>query len=374
MRTLSEGLVEAGHEVVVAYAKPRADDAFREFVATGSERGPGTLRFVPIEAVRPVAPVSDARAVRQVLRILRREGPFDVVHGHSSKGGAIGRIAALLGRVPAVYTPHSMIVSSPDISRRKSLVYTAAERALGYGATAALIAVSQDEADFVRSLKVVPKGRLKVIPNALRPEDFTVFDRRRGTEREGPVVFGSTMRFSEQKAPQNLIEAFRRVRERLPKGSVRLEVAGDGELLPECRRLVAKLGLGEEVSLHGWSSRVGDFLCRLDVFVVCSQYEAGVSYSTMEAMAAGLPVVSTAVFGSGLVGEVEGNRVVEVGNVEELAGAMVGMCAGRSPDDALRELARVGERNHRFARENFDQRLATERTVGVYRELVRTSR
>lgn len=373
MRTLSEGLVEAGHEVVVAYAKPRADGAFREFVATGSERGPGTLRFVPIEAVRPVAPVSDARAVRQVLRILRREGPFDVVHGHSSKGGAIGRIAALLGRVPAVYTPHSMIVSSPDISRRKSLVYTAAERALGYGATAALIAVSQDEADFIRSLKVVSKGRLKVIPNALRPEDFAVFDRRRGVEREGPVVFGSTMRFSEQKAPQNLIEAFRRVRERLPKGSVRLEVAGDGELLPGCRRLVAKLDLEEEVSLPGWSSRVGDFLCRLDVFVVSSLYE-GLSYSMMEAMAAGLPVVSTAVFGSGLVGEVEGNRVVEVGNVEELAGAMVGMCAGRSPDEALRELARVGERNHRFARENFDQRLATERTVGVYRELVRTSR
>ncbi|WP_162924579.1 glycosyltransferase [Rubrobacter indicoceani] len=371
VRTLSEGLSELRHEVVVVYAPERLDPAFREFV------GGDSARFVKVNMGREVSPLSDLKSLRKILRVIRDRGPFDVVHGHSSKGGALGRAAALVSRIPAVYTPHSMIVSSPGISRKKAAAYTAVERVLGYGATGRIIAVSEDEAEFFRKIRAVPKKRIRVVPNALRDKDFRRFEERDPEETKnggggGPITFGSTMRFSEQKAPENLLEAFYRLKRSRPAGlrPVRLRVAGDGELLSGCLRRVGELGLEGDVEFPGWVSDPGEFLGGLDVFVVSSHYEAGVSYSTMEAMAAGLPVVTTRVFGAGVVEGAEGNRVVPTGDAGALSGAMAAMLG---PGGEGEELRRIGERNHAYARETFDQRLATRRTEAVYRELAKDS-
>lgn len=344
------------------YAPERLDEAFRGFLRRDD------IRFIELDMGREISASSDFGALRRLMEIISAEGPFDVVHGHSSKGGALARMAARFGGHPVVYTPHSMIVSSPDISRRKATVYKAIERGLGYGATSRMIAVSADEAEFMRKLRVVPESRIRVIPNALREEDFAVFERRDSEKNDPEIIFGSTMRFSEQKAPQNLIRAFARVKNSNPESPLRLEIAGDGELLGDCVRLVSELGLTDDVSLPGWVASPGGFLAGLDVFVVSSHYEAGVSYSTMEAMAAGLPVVSTRVFGAGMVEATPGNRVVRTGDVEELSRAMGEVAvAGREV------LQATGAANHRFARENFDQELATRRTLSVYDELVRAS-
>ena len=85
---LCADLASEGHRVTVAYSPHRLDDAFRIFM----KEHPG-IRFLPLDIRRKISPLSDVRGVAQLLRHIRREGPFDVVHGHSAKGGAIARLA-----------------------------------------------------------------------------------------------------------------------------------------------------------------------------------------------------------------------------------------------------------------------------------------
>ena len=88
------------------------------------------------------------------------------------------------------------------------------------------------------------------------------------------------MRFSPQKAPGHLIEAFARLVEMSPSVPVRLVIAGDGELFAEAEKQVAATGLRDKVSLLGWRPDVSEVLRELEVLVVSSLYEAELSCSS----------------------------------------------------------------------------------------------
>src|SRR5688572_6343805 len=110
VRGLCHDLTTQNHQLTVAYAPHRADEAFNEFIADHRDR----IRFVRLEVGRGISPVSDLRAMIQLLRLIKGEGPFDIVHGHSSKGGALARIAGRCIGTPTVYTPHSLIMASVE--------------------------------------------------------------------------------------------------------------------------------------------------------------------------------------------------------------------------------------------------------------------
>ena len=104
------------------------------------ERGRDAVRTAalrPLAAARPYG-----RALRR-LRALARSGDHDLVHVHSSKAGAVARVAALGTGVPVVYTPHCFPFIGPQ-SRRRRILSAAAEGALGR-ITTAIVCVSEDE-------------------------------------------------------------------------------------------------------------------------------------------------------------------------------------------------------------------------------------
>ena len=350
----------------MAYAPHRADDAFKRFVDDQRDR----VRFVPLEVGRDVSPASDLRGVARLVRLIRVKGPFDVVHGHSSKGGAIARVAGRLSGVPTVYTPNSLIVSSPDLSKAERVIYASIERGLGHLATSKLIAVSEDEREFALKVKLVPGERVALIENGIDDEEFDQFSRESIREDDGkPLTFGAAMRFSAQKAPDRLVAAFIRLREELPQQPMRLVIAGDGDLFSEVERQVEASGLDGEISLLGWRTDTREVLRSLDVFVLSSLYE-GFSYGVLEAMAAKLPVVSTEVFGTRqTVARVPGNVVVPVGDSSALALGMKQMTTLAAPKELRRALRRIGQANHDYARLRFRQSEITRRTLEVYRAL-----
>lgn len=368
VRNLCQDLVSEGHHLTVAYAPHDVDTAFQEFVVRWSSE----IRFVPLKVQREISPVEDFKAVVRLRRLIRDTGPFDLVHGHSAKGGAIARVAGSLSSIPTLYTPHALIMSSPEISRGKAGLYTAVELVLGRLATTRIIAVSEDERRFVLGLKLVSPDRVSLVENGIEDEDFEYFSSEPefvpASLTEVPLAFGTTMRLSAQKAPQHLITAFRRVTEELPELPMRLVIAGDGELSAEVERLVQAEGLGGKVLLLGWQADVREMLLELDVFVVSSLYEAGLSYSTMEAMAARLPVVSTDVFGAkSTLSRLPGNVVVPKGNPVALARGMKTMATLSDPATLRRSLRSIGERNREHVRINFDRRKLAQRTLEIYR-------
>jgi hypothetical protein len=103
----------AGHEVSLIYSPVRAAPQFTDAVAALG----AALRVRQLPMYRAVG-LRDAVSGWRLLRALRALGPFDVVHGHSSKAGALARLAGLfLGGTVVVYSPHAFVTLAPDASR-----------------------------------------------------------------------------------------------------------------------------------------------------------------------------------------------------------------------------------------------------------------
>ncbi|MFZ5932511.1 MAG: glycosyltransferase [Patescibacteria group bacterium] len=98
----------------------------------------------------------------------------------------------------------------------------------------------------------------------------------------------SIARFDEQKDLESLVKAFLLVQKKIPDSQ--LWLGGEGPQKPSLERLVKKLGLTDKAKFLGWIDP--SFISRADVFVLSSKRE-GFSYVLLEAMALGLPVIST---------------------------------------------------------------------------------
>lgn len=368
VRMLSQGLIAEGHRVTVAYSPHRTDEAFRRFVADRRDE----IRFHSVSIRRELSPSSDARSLFQLMDLIKSEGPFDVVHGHSSKGGALARIAGRLCGVPTVYTPHSLILSSPEISRTEYFIFLWAERILGHLATSKFVAVSEGERALAIHLRLVTNQDIVVINNALTDEDFESSSESTDEDvRDKPLTFGSAIRFTHQKAPADLVEAFVRAKYALPEIPMQLIIAGSGDLLSDVKRQVERSGLGKQILLPGWVRNVKSVLQALDVFVLSSLYE-GFSYDILEAMAAELPVIATDVCGvEETVAQVPGNVVVPTGDPEALSRGMRRMAVLAKPELLRRSLGEIGRANRRYVWGRFRQREATHRIIDVYRSLAR---
>lgn len=151
----------------------------------------------------------------------------------------------------------------------------------------------------------------------------------------GLVVFVG--RLSREKNPDGLLAAWRIALPRLPR-DWKLVLVGDGPMRDMLEKQIAVDGLRERVIVAGGSNDVDRWLRAADVFVMPSHNE-GLSNTMLEAMASGLPIVSTNVSGSlENLREPGAGVVVDVGCMEQFAEALVNLAM----DESLRQ--RMGER------------------------------
>jgi glycosyltransferase involved in cell wall biosynthesis len=351
---LAGGLASCGVEVVAIYSPTRCDESFHARKATIV--GP---HFVGLPLRRSIHPL-DALDLSRLIGVIRRHGPFDLIHGHSSKGGALARLAAVYVGTPAVYTPHAFVTLDPTLSPLKRAIYGRIERWLARR-TAAIIAVSHDEADHARTLGI-DERRLHVVLNGIERPQFLA----RTAAREqlglasGDFCVGFVGRLSSQKAPELLVEAMPRLLAACP--AARAVIVGNGPLEEELRTRIAELGLTKQILLLG--DRVAaEIMPAFDAFCLCSRYE-GLPYVLLEALAAGLPIVATAVGGiAACVTEGENGFIVD-----SRAAALAEALARLSGDVSLR--SRLGEESRRRFTFVSPDRMVDE-TLAVYRKVIR---
>lgn len=347
VRLLSAGLVARGHEVVAA-ARPEADVAPARHVA------------LPFRG-EMIAPREDASALRGVLALLRAER-FDVVHAHAQKAGVLGRLAAFATRVPAVYTPHSFVYRSQFGRGRRSakVRYVAIrelERRLG-ARTAALIGVSAAEARVALEDRITRPERIHTILNGVaitagaEPDGELV--RFRG---DGPLA-GVVAGLRDQKGHGVLLDALDLLAAR--GTPLRCAIVGNGYLEDDIRRRA-----GADTLVVPFAGGVEPYLAALDVFVLPSLWE-GLPLAVLEAMAASLPVVATAVGGTpeAVVDGVTG-WVVDPGDAEGLAAALT---AAASDADERRRRAAAGLKR---VQELFGVERMVDETEAVYEAVAR---
>jgi len=316
-----------------------------QFDVTLAARGPGPLAesareagvpFVELQHVRrAVHPWHDLLGLIELFRLCRRLRPH-IVHAHSSKAGALGRLAAAFAGVPIrVFTVHGWAFGAYGGLRGRAYLWL--ERRLSR-ATTAVICVAAAVRDLGLATGACGAGQSVVIHNAV---DVTSFPALR--PRSGPPRVISVGRFAFPKDFDTLVSALAKIRP-----DYRAALVGDGPELAKVRTRLSRNGSLQRVELLGSRRDVPELLATSDIFVLSSRSE-GFPVSILEAMAAGLPVVASDVGGiAEAVVHGETGFLVPTGDAAALADALERLLA----DEALR--SRFGRRARERARRLFD--------------------
>ncbi len=329
-----------------------------EFDVTVAAHGSGPLHdaaraagvpFVHLEHMRrDLHAWRDALALLELVRLCRSLRPH-IVHAHSSKAGALGRLAAALAGVPIrIFTVHgwSFAAYGGPVGR----FYLWVERLLRR-LTTAVVCVAGSAREAGVGAEACRSDRTVVIHNAV---DVSSFSAQSGHEGVPRIV--SVGRFAFPKDFGTLVEALASTRT-----EYRATLVGEGPLVREVGAEVRQRGLAERVGLLGARGDVADLLASADVFVLSSRSEC-LPVSILEAMAAGLPVVATDVGGvAEAVQHGETGLLVPPGNPLALAEALDLLLR----DDELRE--RLGTRGRERAWQHFDLPRFRRAHVELYR-------
>lgn len=359
---LAAGQQERGHDVLVIAGTIPPGEASMEGVA--DELQVPYLRAPAL--TRELSPRDDLRATALLRRLVRERRP-DVLHTHTSKAGATGRVAALVSwpsRPRAVvHTFHGHVLSGYFDDRRER-AFRLIERGLAL-VTDRIIAVSEQVRDDLLRFHVARPEKITVIHYGFdldRRVAAAVSSREAKRLVAGAAandfVIGWAGRLSEIKRPLDLVRTAAQV-----PGSI-LVLAGDGELRPDVERLAAELGLAERIRLLGYIEDLGDWYGAFDTFLLTSANE-GAPVVAIEALAAGTPVVATDAGGTRtVVDDGASGYLAPIGDVEALAGRLREL-----RDDAdLRR--RLGETGAVRMRERFSVGRMVDETEAVYAEIL----
>lgn len=340
--TLLQAIAAArrGHRVVVGSGPSSAATPLLH--SAGAQPG---LSFAPIATLRrELRPADDVRSILAILRLLRATR-FDVIHTHTSKAGALGRIAAALAgrRAVVLHQPHGHLFYG-YYGRLGTAALVVAERLLAPLARI-IVTLSHRGAEEHLSRGVGRPDQFRVVRSGI---DLGRLRRSRAARetcraRLGfateDLVVGCLARLETIKGVEELVDGFLIAARTRP--CLRLYLGGDGPLRDRLadRARASRLS-GRLMIAASWVApeRV---LPALDLFVLASHNE-GMGRALVEAMAAGLPVVATAVGGVPEVLE-EGHAGLLIPPADSEA---VALAIGRLADDAdlRRDLGRRARR------------------------------
>jgi len=300
----------------------------------------------------------DFRAAWKVARLVRDED-YRLVHAHTPRTALVGRGAVALSRVPMVYHVHSP-ASRDTTYRLRNRTNAICERWCLRKADR-LIAVSHSIGRHMEGQGFDP-SRIAVVPNGV-PKVDTVPNRPAPC---GAWTLGTVALFRPRKGIEVLIEALAVLRrEGLP---VRVRAVGPFET-PEfgarLRALAERLGVTESIQWTGFTRDVGAELQKMDLFVLPSLFGEGLPMVVLEAMAAGVPVVATAVEGvPEAIRDGRDGAIARPNDAEDLSRAIGRIVHGELDWSQLRASALT-----RHARRFSDRSMAAG-VAAVYREVL----
>ena len=282
--------------------------------------------------VREIKLKEDLRAIKEVKQIIKKERP-NIVYLHSSKAGAIGRLALFFNLKKTIfYNAHGWYFNA-KISKKKKLFIAMIERILALR-TDKIINISQSEYDSAIKHRVAGKERMCVIENGI---DFSKFkDRNKYREEtrkkyninKNEKVIGVVGRLSEQKDPMTSIKAFNLIHKN--NKNTKFMFIGDGELKEEVVNYVKEKKLEKNVIITGWVNNVEKYIPALDVAILPSKWE-GFGLVLIEYMACDKPIVATNVGGiADIIKDNKNGYLVVVEDYKQLAKKINEIIKGKS--------------------------------------------
>jgi glycosyltransferase involved in cell wall biosynthesis len=363
---LTAGLADRGYETtLVAGTLARGEESM---ASVSESRG---VRIETLPALhREIGVVRDAQAILRLARLIKRERPT-ILHTHTAKAGAVGRIAALLAgsdRPPIiVHTFHGHVLRG-YFNPLTTLGFRTLERLLAR-VTTTLIAVSPEVRDDLVKLHVAPASKFTVVRLGIELDERTdvAEDVRSETRRQLGVaqdafVVGWVGRMTAVKRTDDVVRALRGLVDR--GVDAYLCLVGDGPDRDHLEQFAHELGVVQRCLFVGYQEDVARFYSAIDALLLPSVNE-GTPVSVIEALAAQRPAVATRVGGTpDVIRDGVDGFLVEVGDADALS-------------DRLAELAADPDRRAKMGadgRAHVLDRYAVERLVDdidrLYRSLL----
>lgn len=312
---LMKSLDKDKFDIYFLYNSHRADDVMLEEFPNLINLG---IHLIEIKSLSNKIGLNDIVAFKNIYSVLKKINP-DIVHCHSSKAGAVGRIAArLIGVKFVYYTPHAYVFQNIYLSKIKKEIYIFIEKILSRYFTTKTINVSLGEKHYALNHNIDKCDKFIVIYNGIKENNSigNIFIKNK-LEREFKIetqimTIGVVSRVDEQKDPVTFINI---AKETLNKYSdVKFIYVGDGDLYKTMKEQVLQEGLEEKIIFTGFRKDTEDILGIFDIVLTTSLYE-GMPYVLIESLASSLPIVATDVVGNNeIVVNNKNGLLFEVGN------------------------------------------------------------
>lgn len=356
---LNEGLHGDRFETYLVTGRPHSSEG--DMSALAQEKN---LRIEYISELRREIGLNDIMAFFKLLRFMLRIKP-DIVHTHTAKAGALGRLAAILAGVPVrIHTFHGHVLDG-YFSPLKTRLFIFIERFLAYF-TDKLITVSDSiREEIVVKFKIAPRQKCDVIKLGFDLSEFLDNEHLRWNFRKKIGVDGNILlvgivgRIVPIKNHRMFLDVVKDITDRRGSPNVRFIIIGGGEMSNELIDYAKKIKVDQFVKFTGWAEDTASVYADLDVVALTSLNE-GTPVSLIEALASSKPVVATDVGGvKDIVKDGEDGFLAEKNNVKDFSDKLLNLLSDE------RQRARFGARGRELVREEY----AGERLIKEIDEL-----
>lgn len=360
---LSAGLDKNSFETLLVTGRPGEREGDMFFLAEEKNVRP----IIIPELGRSLNPFKDLVSFWKIFFLINREKP-DIIHTHTAKAGALGRLAGLLYKclhpnrpVKLVHTFHGHVLHG-YFGRLKSAIFIRIERALALF-TDRIIAVSESVKKELIRLKVARKDKIVTVPLGLELGNFLEI-KRNGVTRTGSKTIATVGRMVPVKNQKMFLEAAKRVKELIgSRQGVKFLVIGDGPLRGNLEDYARRLGIDQDVVFTGWVKDLAGMYRDIDI-VTLTSFNEGTPVALIEAQAAGCPCVATDVGGvADVIAQGKNGFLSPAQETESFARQLLKLL--QEPD-----LARsMGEYGRKTVRDRFAKERLVGDIEGLYREL-----
>ena len=249
--------------------------------------------FEQIEMTRAIG-ASDLKATKAVRKLIKKYNP-DIVYAHSSKAGAIARVADIGLRNHCVYNPHGWAFNM-RCSAKKKAIYTMIEK-IAAPFCDKIICISDAEKQSALDKKICKEDKLQVIFNGVDIEAYEngahgAVKRQDMNIPEDAFVVGMVGRISQQKAPDVFIKMAKQVKDEVP--NAHFIIVGNGNQEDEIRKYAKDNGFSDSLHITGWVDDPMSYVELFDVACLLSRWE-GFGLVLPEYMMARKPIVASRV-------------------------------------------------------------------------------
>jgi glycosyltransferase involved in cell wall biosynthesis len=287
-----EDLKIGGLERVIENITMHLDpEKFRVFVLCLSKGGEIAERLITNRKYVEILGIKNYHSPLSLLKVTRwfREKGIKIAHTHAYPAGVLGRVAAIMARVPCIF--HHVHSTYLDLNKRNYFIDRFLSRF-----TNKVICCSESVKRFVSEREGIPEDKLMVLyngvpePELLDTPDIATLKKELGIP-EGFRVIGCVASLAPHKGHRYLLEAFKKI------DNAYLLLIGDGSLRGELEKMASNYGISERVIFAGYKKDVTPYIQLMDIVVLPSSEREGLGISIIEAMALSKPVVATNIGG-----------------------------------------------------------------------------